>query len=81
VGRRRDARWPLARSEFARIVEAHRFKRLTGRRRGSEDVTAHERKGIAGDWRNHFDPALTDAFKARFGQTLIRTGYEPDLAW
>ncbi|MBV9358094.1 MAG: hypothetical protein JO023_21495 [Chloroflexi bacterium] len=78
---RRNARWPLSRSDFARIVEAHRFKRLTGRRRGTEDVTAHERKGVAGDWRKHFDPALTDAFKARFGRTLIRTGYEDDLAW
>lgn len=78
---RRNAEWPLRRADFARIVEAHRFKRVTGRRRGAEDVTAHERKGITGDWRNYFDADLKDAFKARFGQTLIRTGYEADLGW
>jgi hypothetical protein len=35
--------------------------RLTGRLRATEEVTAYERKGDAGDWRNYF------------GQILIRT--------
>ena len=29
----------------------------------------------------HFDAALTDAFKDRFGELLIATGYEKDLDW
>jgi lipopolysaccharide transport system ATP-binding protein len=78
---RRNARWPLDRAHFTRVVMAHRFERLTGRQPGDEDVTSHERKGVAGDWRNYFDSDLKDAFKQRFGQTLIRTGYEADLAW
>jgi Sulfotransferase domain len=63
-------------------VMACRFERLTaGRPRGREDIAAHERKGIAGDWRNHFTPRITREFKARFGDLLVATGYERDLGW
>jgi lipopolysaccharide transport system ATP-binding protein len=63
-------------------VKRNRFERLTGgRKRGEEDVTAHERKGIAGDWRNHFSEALKSDFKERWGDLLIATGYEQDLDW
>lgn len=64
------------------IIVANRFERLTaGRPRGQEDVAAHERKGIAGDWRNYFTPRIKDAFKARFNYLLIATGYEEDAYW
>jgi lipopolysaccharide transport system ATP-binding protein len=63
-------------------VLACRFEALTGgRARGQEDVRAHERKGVAGDWRNHFTGRVTRAFKARFGELLVATGYEKDLRW
>jgi lipopolysaccharide transport system ATP-binding protein len=64
------------------IVADHRFERLTGGRpRGQEDVTAHERKGIAGDWKNHFTPRVKEAFKHRFGQVLVAAGYESGYDW
>jgi Sulfotransferase domain len=63
-------------------VLACRFEALTGGRpRGQEDVGAHERKGVAGDWRNHFTRRVTRAFKDRFGELLVATGYERDLHW
>jgi lipopolysaccharide transport system ATP-binding protein len=63
-------------------VLACRFERLTaGRPRGEENVLAHERKGIAGDWRSHFTPRIRREFKARFGDLLVATGYERDLDW
>ncbi|MGH7307120.1 MAG: sulfotransferase domain-containing protein [Candidatus Rokuibacteriota bacterium] len=63
-------------------VLACRFERLTGgRARGHDDVWSHERKGVAGDWRNHFTDRVTRAFKARFGEMLVATGYEKDLHW
>jgi sulfotransferase 6B1 len=43
--------------------------------------TATFRKGQIGDWRNHFAPAHTRAFKAVAGQLLIDLGYERDLDW
>jgi Sulfotransferase domain len=63
-------------------IAACRFEALTGgRSRGQEDVGSHERKGVAGDWRNHFTSRVTREFKARFGELLVATGYEKDLNW
>lgn len=39
------------------------------------------RKGVAGDWRNHFTPRLRSAFKERYGNLLLQLGYEEDLNW
>lgn len=73
---------PVSRERFREVVLANRFERLTrGRARGQEDVTAHERKGIAGDWRGHFTERLKQAFKTRYGGLLVATGYERDLNW
>jgi lipopolysaccharide transport system ATP-binding protein len=63
-------------------VLANRFeRRAAGRERGSEDARAHLRKGVAGDWREHFTDRVKDAFKARYGGLLVATGYEQDLDW
>jgi Sulfotransferase domain len=72
----------VPRERFREAVLANRFERLTGGRpRGSEDPAAHERKGVVGDWRNHFTDRVKASFKARYGELLIATGYERDLAW
>jgi hypothetical protein len=63
-------------------VVACRFENLTrGRARGQEDLGSHERKGVAGDWRNHFSDRVKDAFKGRYGDLLVATGYEQNLNW
>jgi hypothetical protein len=64
-----------------RIVAANRFESRTGRQRGEEDAANHRRKGVAGDWRNHFSPRVVEAFKVKYGQHLIDTGYESNLEW
>lgn len=71
------------------IVRRNRFSRLaTGRRfwkpaaeAGASNTQSHFRKGIAGDWRNHFKPEHVERFKVLVGDKLIELGYEPDLAW
>jgi lipopolysaccharide transport system ATP-binding protein len=63
------------------IVDDHRFEKKAGRRPGEEDVTSHHRKGVSGDWANHFTDRVKAEFKERFGKTLIDAGYEKDLAW
>jgi hypothetical protein len=73
---------PVSREQLQRAVSKNRFERLThGRERGQENVKSHERKGIAGDWRNYFDDQVKDVFKARYGDLLIATGYERDSEW
>ena len=73
---------PVGREELRKIIEGSRFEQVTGgRARGEEDIRAHERKGIAGDWQNHFTPRVKEAFKVRYGGLLVATGYERDLGW
>jgi lipopolysaccharide transport system ATP-binding protein len=63
------------------IMQA-RFEKLSGgRRRGEEDSSAHQRKGISGDWRNYFTDRLKRAFKIRYGGLLVETGFERNLKW
>jgi hypothetical protein len=73
---------PVTREEFRRSVEGNRFENLSGGRRlGEEDRSSHFRRGTPGDWRNHFTPKVTDAFKERYGDVLIYAGYERNKDW
>ena len=72
----------VTRERLREVIVANRFENITGgRARGQEEIAAHERKGIAGDWRNHFTPRVKDVFKQRFGKLLVATGYERNLHW
>ena len=62
-------------------ISTNKFERFTGRARGTEDLRAHERKGISGDWKNHFTDPIRDAFKDRYGDLQIAMGYEFDYDW
>ena len=57
------------------------FERLAGRMPNSEDSNSYLRKGVIGDWRNHFNRASARIFDRHFGQALIRCGYESDHDW
>jgi hypothetical protein len=75
-------RLPIEPARLRQAILDCRFESLSnGRARGDEDMQAHERKGIAGDWQNHFTPTLKCAFKNRYGGLLVATGYERDLNW
>jgi hypothetical protein len=71
------------------IIQRNTFERLSvgrkiwanGRRPGSEDTNSHFRKGISGDWQNHFKPVHTALVKNMIGDVLIKWGYERDLNW
>lgn len=75
--------WPSIPKETLRtILEEKSFENLSGgREKGKEDVTSHYRKGVPGDWANHFTPALKREFKRRFNEVLLKTGYEQDNEW
>jgi len=73
---------PIDRDVFRQRVVENRFEALTrGRRRGTEDLLSHERKGIAGDWRNHLSEAVKRTFKIRYGGLLASAGHERGLDW
>ena len=65
----------------ATIVEENDFSRKAGRPRGTEDVTSHYRKGVPGDWMEHFTGDLVEYFKSRHNDLLLKLGYETSPAW
>jgi hypothetical protein len=65
-----------------RCVEAASFERgSANRKRGEEDSTSRNRKGIAGDWKNVLTQEDRRSFKEAAGDLLIRLGYEEDNDW
>lgn len=63
------------------LIERSSFRFYAGRDRGQEDRKRFYRKGVAGDWKNHFTDEDKRAFKAIAGDLLIELGYEKDLSW
>ena len=53
------------------------FERCSGgRKRGEAKQDSFYRKGIVGDWKNHFDPKSAQTFMAHGGAMLRELGYE-----
>ena len=67
---------------ITRIVEAHSFKNMSGgRKRGESSSSAFARKGVAGDWKNHFTPELRKQYGKVLAAFLIENNYETDSDW
>lgn len=72
----------LSKRESVELLEKYSFEKLArGRKHGTEDPTSHFRKGMPGDWQNHFNNSHKDLFKKHAGQLLIDLGYEKDNNW
>jgi lipopolysaccharide transport system ATP-binding protein len=73
---------PISPKRLAKAIDNNRFEKMSGGRApGQEDIASHLRKGVAGDWRNHFTDRMKQAFKARYGDLLVASGYEKNLNW
>jgi hypothetical protein len=69
-----DIRIPA--SQLHAVLKENAFSKLTkGRERGTEDITSHLRKGMPGDWKNHFTPALERRFREATGSLVEDLGY------
>jgi hypothetical protein len=66
-------------------IEAHSYEAYAKRKEGESGETVRTaymwRKGISGDWRNHFDLELRQHFEDVCGHFLRIWGYEPDASW
>lgn len=72
----------LSAGEISAVVEKNSFKNLAeGRKEGTSDSSSFFRKGISGDWKNHFDKELISIYKEEIGELLIEFNYEKDLNW
>ena len=64
------------------IVWENDFARKAGGRQpGQEETKSHYRKGVAGDWRNHFEAEHIEYFKDHHNEVLIKLGYEQHPDW
>ncbi len=72
---------PLSDEAIQSVVDKYAFKKVAGREAGQENKQSFVRKGIAGDWRNHFSQEACQVFAHHAGEHLIRTGYEMNLDW
>jgi hypothetical protein len=63
-------------------IRKNSFEKLSGGRKpGQSESTSFFRKGIIGDWQNHFSEENIKTFKEISGPTLIAAGYEKDNNW
>lgn len=72
---------PIQLEAISAIVEKHSFQRLAGRSPGVQDKKSFLRKGVVGDWRNHFNEEAKRKFDGYAGALLIELGYEPNNNW
>lgn len=66
---------------IALAIDEFSFERQSGRRPGQQNSQSFLRKGIVGDWRNHFSLSARTVFDHYAGDELIALGYEPDRRW
>lgn len=67
--------------ELAVVVDRLSFERRSGRTRGEQDLLSHYRRGVAGDWRNHFTRELGELWESLYPGALREVGYEADDDW
>ncbi|QKK06879.1 MAG: sulfotransferase domain-containing protein [Planctomycetota bacterium] len=73
---------PGSDDELRTIAERNSFKAMSGgRERGEESGSSFQRKGQAGDWKNHFTPAITEVYRGVLGEFLVEFGYERSEDW
>lgn len=64
--------------DFAEQVS---FKNVTQRKMGEESQRSHLRSGKPRQWVDILTPKHCELIKSRFGELLIRMGYEKDQQW
>jgi len=68
----------LGEKELDEIIRTTSFKNMaSGRERGVEHRKSHERKGVIGDWRNHFNADHKRLFREMGGEDYLKiVGYQ-----
>ena len=63
------------------MIHRSSFEFITGRKQGQEDTSGFYRKGVAGDWVNHYSDQEKEEFGKLAGDVLVRFGYETSADW
>jgi hypothetical protein len=81
TGRRVDMNRVRAAVEENSFAAQTKARYGSSREPGEADNTKFLRKGIAGDWKNHFNAHSCDLIWTFEGSSLKRLGYEEDSRW
>ena len=73
--------WPIPEPTLQSVLDEHAFTTKTGRQPGQENRFSHWRKGVAGDWKNHFSRDTGRIFEESFPGLLTDLGYESCVDW
>jgi hypothetical protein len=73
--------WPISSATLKTVVADHSFFAKTQRQPGQENRFSHWRKGISGDWKNHFNREMGQCFEETFPGLLADLNYEPSTDW
>lgn len=73
--------WDAIEDDVAKVVSDLSFNKRSGRKQGEENLASHYRKGIIGDWKNHFDQKTGKFFEALYPNLLKKLGYEKSENW
>lgn len=69
------------RETIDKSVEKYSFNNQANRAPGDEKTTSYLRKGIVGDWKNHFTDESKQIFLNHIGNRLVQLEYEQDNTW
>ena len=72
---------PLSPVRANAIIDEFSFAKQAGRAPGMENKNSFLRKGIVGDWKNHFSLEARQLFDQFVGNELIQLGYEQNHDW
>lgn len=73
--------WDVPHTVIHDIANDNAFAIRAARPAGQENPFSHRRKGISGDWRNHFNRDLARLFEEAFPGLLTDLNYESDNNW
>ena len=72
----------LSSERLLEIIDENSFaKKTAGRSKGQENVKSHYRKGVPGDWKNHFNSEHIIFFKNNYNDLILKLGYESNPDW
>jgi len=66
----------VAESVILEALDIFSFQKMSGRKEGAEDNKSFYRKGISGDWRNHFSAADLAYFDGKAARVMTELSYK-----